>query len=138
MSTNPQSSRATGVGRVLIAVYAILALAATARSTFQLVTKFDVAPVAYVLSALAGVIYIVATVALIKPGVAWYRVAWVAITIELAGVLAVGALSLLRPDVLPADTVWSYFGRGYLFIPLALPVLGLVWLSRNRPDREDA
>ncbi len=138
MSTNLQSSRAIGVGRVLIAVYAILALAATARSVFQLVTKFDVAPIAYALSALAGIIYIVATVALIKPGVAWYRVAWVAITIELAGVLAVGTLSLLRPDLLPADTVWSYFGRGYLFIPLVLPVLGLVWLSKNRPAREDA
>lgn len=138
MTTNLESSRATGVGRVLIALYAILALAATARSTFQLVTKFDVAPVAYVLSALAGGIYIVATVALIKRGAAWNRVAWVTITIELIGVLVVGTLSLVRPDLLPADTVWSYFGRGYLFIPLLLPVLGLVWLSKSRPAREDS
>jgi hypothetical protein len=137
MTTTLQSSRATGVGRVLIALYAILALAATARSIFQLVTKFEVAPLAYVLSALAGIIYIVATVALIKPGAAWYRVAWITITIELIGVLVVGTVSLLRPDMLPDDTVWSYFGRGYLFIPLVLPVLGLVWLSKNRPARED-
>lgn len=136
MSTNTQSTRAIGVGRVLIALYAILALAATARSTFQLLTKFDVAPFAYLLSALAGVIYIVATVALIKRGTAWYRVAWVTITIELIGVIVVGTVSVARPELLPADTVWSYFGRGYLFVPLVLPVLGLAWLSKNRPVRE--
>jgi hypothetical protein len=138
MSTRPQSSRAVGVGRVLIAVYAILALAATARSTFQLVTKFDVAPIAYLLSAFAGVIYIVATIALVKRGAAWFRVALVTITIELIGVLVVGTITVMRPDLLPADTVWSYFGKGYLFIPLVLPVLGLLWLSKNRPDREEA
>jgi hypothetical protein len=138
MTTTLESSRATGVGRVLIAVYAILALAATARSTFQLVTKFDVAPIAYILSALAGIIYIVATVALVKRGATWYRVAWVTISIELIGVLVIGTVSVIRPDLLPVDTVWSYFGRGYLFIPLVLPVLGLVWLSKNRPNREDS
>jgi len=131
MSQN--SSRAVGVGRVLIAVYAILALAATARSAVQIATKFEAAPVAYLLSAFAGVVYILATVALIKRGEFWYRVAWVTITIELAGVLAVGTLSLIDPVLFPADTVWSYFGRGYVFIPLVLPILGMIWLYRTRP-----
>mgnify|MGYP007030557829 CR=1 FL=1 len=121
------------MGRVLIAVYAILALAATARSAVQIATKFEAAPVAYLLSAFAGVVYILATVALIKRGEFWYRVAWVTITIELAGVLAVGTLSLIDPVLFSADTVWSYFGRGYVFIPLVLPILGMIWLYRTRP-----
>jgi hypothetical protein len=125
------SSRAVGVGRVLIAVYAILALAATARSAVQIITKFDTAPVAYLLSALAGVVYIVATIALIRRGDAWYRVAWVTISFELLGVLTVGTLSLVDPALFPADTVWSVYGRGYLFIPLVLPVLGMLWLWRS-------
>ena len=129
------SSRAVGVGRVLIAVYAILALAATARSVYQIATKFEVAPVAYVLSGLAGVIYILATVALLKKGDTWYRVAWITITLELVGVLVVGSLSLFDPVLFPADTVWSYFGRGYLFIPLVLPILGMLWLYRTRPGK---
>ena len=129
------SSRAVGVGRVLIAVYAILALAATARSLYQIATKFEQSPVAYLLSAFAGLIYIVATVALIKKGAFWYRVAWVTISIELVGVLVIGALSLLEPELFPADTVWSYFGRGYVFIPLVLPILGMLWLYRTRPSR---
>jgi hypothetical protein len=127
------SSRAVGVGRVLIAVYAVLALAATARSFVQIVRSFDEAPVAYALSALAAVVYILATIALIGRGATWYRVAWVTIAFELLGVLTVGVLSLVDPELFPADTVWSFFGRGYLFIPLVLPVLGMLWLARTRP-----
>ena len=126
------SSRAVGVGRVLIAVYAVLALAATARSFVQIVTRFETAPLAYLLSALAGVVYIAATVALLKRGELWYRIAWITITFELLGVLVVGSLSLVDPELFPADTVWSAFGRGYLFIPLVLPVLGMIWLWRSR------
>ncbi len=128
-----RSSRAVGVGRVLIAIYAVLALAAIARSGYQLATKFDTAPIAYLLSAVAGVIYLIATIALLRPGLGWYRVAWVAISIELLGVLVVGTLSLVDPQLFPSDTVWSVFGRGYLFIPLVLPVLGMLWLVRTRP-----
>lgn len=132
------SSRAIGVGRVLIAVYAVLALAATARSLFQLATKFEVAPVAYLLSAFAGVVYVLATIALLGKGRRWYVVAWVTIVIELLGVLVVGTLSIIDAELFPADTVWSFFGRGYLFIPLVLPILGIVWLVRTRRAVEAA
>ena len=121
-----------GIGRALIAVYAILALAATARSGYQLATKFDEAPLAYLLSAFAGLIYVLATVALLGRGPVWYRIAWVTIVIEFIGVLVVGTLSVVDPEWFPADTVWSIFGRGYVFIPLVLPVLGMLWLWRNR------
>jgi hypothetical protein len=131
------STRAIGIGRVLIAVYAILALAATARSVVQIATKFHVAPVAYLLSALAGLIYILATVALLGRGERWYRVAWVTIIFEFVGVMVVGTVSLLDPSLFPSDTVWSYFGRGYVFIPLVLPVLGMLWLYRTRPRAND-
>ncbi len=131
------SARAVGAGRLLIAVYAVLALAATARSLFQIATKFDQAPVAYLLSALAGVVYVLATIALVRRGAFWYRVALVTIVFELVGVLVIGTLSLVDPILFPADTVWSYFGRGYLFIPLVIPVLGLIWLHRTRPARSE-
>lgn len=120
-----------GFGRVLVVVYGIFALAATARSAVQLATRFDEAPVAYLLSAFAAVVYIVATVSLARGDRASRRVATVAITIELVGVLGVGVLSLLMPDEFPRASVWSAFGRGYLFIPLVLPLVGLWWLRRT-------
>jgi Na+/proline symporter len=84
--------------------------------------------VAYLLSALAAVVYVVATVALARGG---RRVALTAIWVELAGVLVVGVLSLADPAAFPDETVWSAFGRGYGFVPLVLPVLGLLWLRRQ-------
>ncbi|TFD74265.1 hypothetical protein E3T54_15980 [Cryobacterium sp. Sr8] len=129
--TAARPNRVTGVGRLLIAVYGVLALAATGRSFVQIVGKYDQAPLAYSLSALAAVVYIVATVALVNRGRGWYRTAWITITFELLGVLVIGTLSLVDPALFPHDTVWSVFGRGYLFIPLALPVLGMWWLARH-------
>ena len=131
------ASRRSGAGRILIAVYLVLALAATGRSFYQLVAKFDQAPLAYSLSALAAVVYVLATVALIARGPVWFRIAQVTIGFELAGVLIVGALSLLVPALFAHPTVWSYFGMGYLFIPLVMPILGLVWLRRH-PEKKPA
>lgn len=122
----------SGFGRVLVVVYGLFALAATARSAVQLATRFDEAPVAYLLSALAAAVYIVATVSLARGDRTSRRVATVAILIELVGVLAVGALSLVLPDAFPRASVWSQFGRGYLFIPLVLPLVGLWWLHHTR------
>lgn len=118
-----------GFGRTLVAVYAVFALAAAARSIFQLVTKADEAPFAYALSAFAGVVYVVATLALARN---LRRLALATITIELVGVLTVGVLSLVDDDLFPDQTVWSGFGAGYGFIPLVLPLVGLWWLRRTR------
>lgn len=133
---NQASRRSRGLGRILVIVYAILALAATGRSVYQIIDSFEVAPLAYSLSALAAVIYIVATIALVAPGDAWFRIAVGTIGFELLGVLVVGVLSIVDPVLFPARTVWSFFGRGYAFVPLVLPVLGLLWLRHSRPRAE--
>ena len=131
---SPKTGRRSGLGRVLIAVYAVLALAASGRSFYQLVAKFNEAPLAYSLSAVAAVVYILATVALIAPGRTWFFIARLTIGFELAGVLIVGLLSVLVPSLFAHPSVWSYFGAGYLFIPLVMPVLGLLWLARNSDE----
>lgn len=129
MSERPTSS---GPGRVLIAVYGIFALSATARAAVQIASKFGEAPVAYLLSALSGVVYILATIGLAGHRPWSRRLAWTAVVIELVGVLAVGTFTVLDSGDFPDDTVWSVYGRGYGFIPLVLPVIGLWWLRRTR------
>ncbi|HWS52152.1 MAG TPA: hypothetical protein VN241_14175 [Microbacterium sp.] len=124
----------TGVGRVLVIVYAVMALAATGRSVVQIIRRFDEAPLAYSLSAVAAVVYVLATLALVLAGRSgWYTVAWVAIVFELTGVLVVGLLSLALPTLFQHETVWSLFGIGYLFVPLVLPLFGIWWLWTHRP-----
>ncbi|MBT2587505.1 hypothetical protein J7I86_16955 [Arthrobacter sp. ISL-95] len=129
-----KDTRNTGPGRLLIAVYAIFALSATARAGYQIATKFAEAPLAHILSAFAALVYIVATVSLAKPGRTWFNVSLAAVLTELVGVLVVGAISLFDPVAFPHDTVWSLFGRGYGFVPLVLPILGLLWLNKRRPS----
>jgi len=126
-----------GIGRLLIAAYAVLALAATGRAGYELIAKFEEAPLPYVLSATSAVIYIVATVALARSSDVWRKVAYVAVIFELTGVLLIGAASFIWPDFFMYDgkqvrTVWSYFGIAYGCVPLVLPILGLIWLGKTK------
>jgi len=130
--TTAETRSTRGVVSLLVGVYAVLTLAALGRSGYQIATKFDVAPLAYSLSALAAVVYLVATIALVMSSRVWARrVAMSAVIFEAAGVLIVGSISVVWVELFPADTVWSDFGRGYLFIPLVLPFLGMWWLIRQ-------
>ncbi|HEX5115604.1 MAG TPA: hypothetical protein VFW65_10450 [Pseudonocardiaceae bacterium] len=128
MAEQQRAATRSGPGRLLIAVYAIFALAATARSAVQIATKFHEAPLAYVLSAVAAVFYIVATVCLARGSATSRRVATISCTVELIGVLAVGTASVLAPSAFPDSTVWSVFGEGYGYVPVVLPILGLWWI----------
>lgn len=134
---SPRSTR-SGPGKVLVAVYGVFALAACARAGVQIATRFHEAPLAYLLSALAGVIYVVATIMLARGTRTSRRVATIALVVELVGVLTVGTLSVLDPAAFPDATVWSGFGSGYGFVPLVLPVLGLWWLYATRSSRPAA
>jgi hypothetical protein len=126
-----------GPARVLVALYGVFSLAAGARAAVQLGTRFHEAPLAYLLSAFAAAVYVVATVGLVRGGAGGRRTALVAITVELVGVLVVGTLSLLDPGAFPDETVWSAYGRGYVFVPLVLPVLGLTLLRRRYPGERE-
>jgi hypothetical protein len=129
MNKRPDSTR-TGPGRLLVAVYALFALSASARAGVQIATKFSHSPVAYSLSAFAGAVYILATVTLTVGSPLARRIAVLSCSIELAGVLVVGTWSLADPASFPDATVWSGYGSGYGFVPLVLPVFGLLWLRR--------
>jgi hypothetical protein len=126
-----QAGTAAGPGRVLVALYGLFALAAGARAAVQLAVQFDEAPLAYLLSAMAAVVYLVAMAGLIRGGRSGRRIAAAACAVELVGVLTVGTLSLADRAAFPDATVWSGYGRGYGFVPLVLPVLGLLWLRHQ-------
>lgn len=128
-----RSKNALGPGDVLRFCYGIFVVAAGARSVVQLVLHASRAPLAYALSAIAAVVY----------AVGWWLIravrhdpravprARVWCCVELGAVIGVGVLSIAEPHLFPDDTVWSDFGRGYLFVPLALPIASLLWLRKN-------
>ncbi|MFG3656333.1 hypothetical protein [Streptomyces sp. NPDC047706] len=125
----------SGPGILLVWLYGVMVVGAVSRSAYQIATEFGRAPLAYALSALAGVVYGFITYTLVRGGETARRAAQVCCAAELAGVLVVGTWTLVEPSAFPDATVWSDFGMGYLFIPVLLPVSALWWLRKARGEQ---
>ncbi|MFD0313805.1 hypothetical protein [Streptomyces flavalbus] len=133
MGAAPERSRLIGgPGLLLVWLYGVMVVGAVSRSVYQIATEFDRAPLAYALSALAGLVYGFITYTLVRGGETARRAAVVCCAAELLGVLVVGTWTLADPSAFPDATVWSDYGMGYLFIPVLLPVSALYWLRRAR------
>ncbi|CAL9632251.1 hypothetical protein SUDANB105_06114 [Streptomyces sp. enrichment culture] len=122
----------SGPGTLLVWLYGVMVVGAVSRSAYQIATEFDRAPLAYSLSAVAGVVYGFITYTLFRGGETARRAARLCCAAELVGVLVVGTWTLVEPSAFPDATVWSDFGMGYLFIPVLLPVSALFWLRKSR------
>ncbi|MEU9039271.1 hypothetical protein AB0D45_30805 [Streptomyces sp. NPDC048352] len=134
-TTAPPAGRkrlVSGPGLLLVWLYGVMVVGALSRSVYEISTGFGRAPLAYSLSAAAAVAYAFITYSLVRGGERARRAALVCCGAELAGVLAVGTWTLVRPEAFPDSTVWSQFGMGYLFIPVVLPVTGMLWLRSRR------
>lgn len=134
-SQHQVSAPASGFGRLLVVFYAVFTLSAGARALYQVIRKFDDAPLSISLSALSALIYLVATLALSRKGQDAWKISLLAVGIEMAGVLLVGIFSYLQPQYFALASVWSHFGAGYGYIPLVLPMIGLWWLKKTRPGK---
>ncbi|MEU0370973.1 hypothetical protein ABZ070_12050 [Streptomyces sp. NPDC006283] len=121
-----------GPGLLLVWLYGVMSVGAVSRSVYQILTDFGSAPLAHVLSAVAAVVYAFITYTLVRGGERARKAALVCCAAELAGVLIVGTWTVLDPSAFPDSTVWSEYGMGYLFIPVLLPVTGMLWLRRSR------
>ena len=129
----------SGPGMLLVWLYGVMVVGAVSRSVYQIATEFDRAPLAYSLSAVAGVVYGFITYTLVRGGERARRAALVCCAAELAGVLTVGTWTLIEPSAFPDATVWSDYGMGYVFIPVLLPLSALYWLRKARtPQPPDA
>ena len=116
------------IGYVLAVSYPLLALSTGVRALYQLFFKADVDNyLAVYLSALAAVLYLLATV-----GFA-YRRRWtwwlsvISLGVETLLTLVVGVWSFVDTDLI-GRTVWRHFGEDYGYFPLFQPLLGLIWL----------
>ncbi|MEU1011098.1 hypothetical protein ACIP4Y_25190 [Streptomyces sp. NPDC088810] len=125
----------SGPGMLLVWFYGVMVVGAVSRSAYQIATEFDRAPLAYSLSAVAGLVYAFITYSLIRGGETARRAALVCCAAELAGVLLVGTWTLVDRSAFPDATVWSYYGAGYIFIPVLLPVSAVYWLRKARAQK---
>ena len=128
VSKNALSGFIQAAGVILAVSYPVLALSARVRSVYQLLLKEgDIHYMAAVLSGIAAVCYLLATVGfVVRKSWAW-RLSVSMLIFELAMVLIIGTLSLIIPDII-GRTVWGRFGADYGYFPFIQPLLGLAWL----------
>ena len=128
--TKAAGKTARGASDVLGFFYGLWAFSALGRSSWEYLFKQNVTT--YVpahLSTFVGLLYILIIVGLRRRSPRWWWVTLGLLTVELAGVLIVGTIDLIRPFAYA--TVWSQYGRGYFFMPLVLPFVGLWWMLRR-------
>jgi len=104
----------------MAALYAFWALAVCSRALWQYTVGHHIALPTH-LSALAGILYLAIAYW------AWQghiRALRVGLIIECCGVIAVSISEQFAP--MEYATAWSHFGAGYLYIPLVLPLVGLI------------
>ncbi|MGW4320124.1 hypothetical protein ACWEMW_13110 [Streptomyces sp. NPDC004684] len=128
----------SGPGTLLVWLYGVMVVGAVSRSVYQIATDFGRAPLAYSLSAVAGVVYGFITYSLVRGGERARRAALVCCAAELVGVLGIGTWTLVEPSAFADSTVWSDYGMEYLFIPVLLPLSALYWLRRTREQAPSA
>ncbi|MFF6879536.1 hypothetical protein ACFY9S_30100 [Streptomyces sp. NPDC012474] len=128
----------SGPGTLLVWLYGVMVVGAVSRSAYQIATEFDRAPLAYSLSAVAGLVYGFITYSLVRGGEKARKAALACCVAELVGVLTVGTWTLIEPSAFPDATVWSDFGLGYVFIPILLPVSAIYWLRTSRARQGDS
>jgi hypothetical protein len=119
------------IGRQLALIYGFFALAAGSRALYQIATRWHEAPLSFSLSAIAALLYLIATISLHQPTRRAWWIAMAVCSIELAGVVIIGSWTSLPTGssaLFARSTVWSSYGAGYLYLPLILPMLGLIWL----------
>ncbi|MEO3975251.1 hypothetical protein [Streptomyces sp. CAU 1734] len=131
----PRGRLTAGPGLLLVWLYSVMSVGAVSRSVYEIIVRFDTAPLAHTLSAVAAVVYAFITYTLVRGGETARKAALVCCAAELAGVLIVGTWTLVNPSAFPDSTVWSEYGAGYLFIPVLLPVTGMLWLRRSAGRR---
>lgn len=127
--------RSLGLGRIVLAVYWIFGLVTSAIAVVDLVNHGQGALGPRFVSLLGGLVYLVAAAALTHNGRRMRVVGWSCVVVELLGPIIVGLVGLGIPEVSGARSVWADFGADFWYLPIAIPVVGLVWLWWSDPRR---
>lgn len=127
--------RSLGLGRVVMALFWVFGVWTTVTGVLDLVHVGEGPLGSAIVSVLAGVVYLVAAVGITHNGRRMRIIGWAAMVVSAVGPILVGLLGLGLPELSATRSPWGAFGGHYFFIPLVLPVIGLVWLWWSNPRR---
>lgn len=124
-----------GLGRLVMAAFWLFGAWVTINAVVD-VLHWNSGPIGPVLVALvAGLVYLLAALALTHNGRRMRMIGWASVSVEAIGPVLVGVLGVGVPQLSDPRSPWGAFGADYWYIPLVLPVVGLVWLWWSNPRR---
>lgn len=131
---------ALGLGRLVMALYWVFGIVTTLLAAWVLVRSATLAsstPIGgKIVALLAGVIYILVAIGITHNGRRMRQMAWVGVIIEMVGPIITGLLELGVPDLGNSlFSPWAGFGVNYWYLPLLVPIVGIVWMWRSDPRR---
>lgn len=126
---------ALGLGRIVMAIFWLFGAWTLIVSIRSLIGIGGEPLGPALVSLLAALIYLTAAIALTHNGRRMRMVGWASVGISLAGPILTGLLGVGTSEVSAEFSPWSRFGEYYYYLPLVIPVIGLVWLWWSNPRR---
>ena len=88
-----------------------------------------------ILAVLAGAVYLAAATALTHNGRRMRIVGWTSIGVTIAAPLVLWVAGLGVPELNGPRSAWTGLGSDFYYAPLAVSLIGLVWMWRSNPRR---
>lgn len=131
---------ALGLGRLVMALYWIFGIITTLLASWVLIRSASLtifSPIGgKIVALLAGLIYILVAIGITHNGRRMRIMAWVGVIIEMVGPILTGLLELGVPDLGNSHfSPWAGFGVNYWYLPLLVPIVGIIWMWRSDPRR---
>ena len=124
-----------GLGRVVMVIFWAFGVWTTANAIIDLF-HLDDEPLGPALTALlAGLVYLLAALGITHNGKRMRILGWTTVTLELIGPLMVGMMSVGISQLSVSRSAWANCGADYYYLPLIIPIIGLIWLWWSNPRR---
>ncbi len=127
---------ALGLGRLVMVLYWLFGAWVCIESVIELFNREPGQAIGPALgSLLAGMVHLLAAVAISHNGRRMRMVGWTCVIIGLWAPIVVGVVGWGIPEVTAQKSARGSFGEDYLFLPVVVNIVGLVWLWWSNPRR---
>lgn len=127
--------RALGLGRLVMLAFWGIAVWTSSVAVVDLLDHREASWWPHVLALLAGIVYLLAAIALTHNGRRMRILGWACIGATIMVPILVGISGLVRAYPSGPRSLWVAFGSDFFYLPLLVSVIGAAWMWYSNPRR---
>lgn len=127
--------RALGLGRLVMVAFWGVGLWLTGAALADLFTHGEGPRGPEILALVAGVVYLLAALALTHNGRRMRIIGWACIGATIAAPILFAVAGVGLPQLAEPRSAWTGFGSDFFYLPLLVSVIGCVWMWYSNPRR---